>query len=84
MSRNCSVSPSNAPVSGRLSLAFGVVPPKPHGYCVISSECASTRIRAVRVRFAVLVSSSPSSAPRRPSGTKSVRRSSKPAISGRS
>ena len=83
-SRNSSVSPSKAPVSGMLSLAFGTAPVLPHGYWPISSECASTRTRAVRVRFDVFVSLRPSSAPRRPSGTKSVRSSRKAPIAGNS
>src|ERR1044072_206784 len=61
-----------------LSLALGVTPVKPHGYWPISSEWASTE--SVTVRPAPgLLSLSPNSAARRPSGTKSVRPPSTPA-----
>jgi hypothetical protein len=77
-------SSSNAAVSGRLSAALGVTPLKPHGYSVMSSEWASTLTVTVRVLAPGLVSSSPKSAARRPSGTKSVRSSRGPAAGGRS
>ena len=72
----------NAPLSGRLSLAFGVTPAKPHGYWPMSSERASTVTVTVRLWRPGLVSLSPNSAPRTPSGTKSVRCSSMPSIDG--
>jgi hypothetical protein len=90
VSRNTSVPRWTAPLSGTLSLACGVFGSwfggrsKPHGYCVISSECASTITSTVRALRAVFVTVRPSRAPRTPSGTTSVRRSRRPSTSGRS
>ena len=82
MSRKTSVPSSKAPVSGTLSLALGTTPPKPHGYCVISSEWASTKTLTVRPFFFGLVTFRPRSAPRRPSGATSVRSSCIPSTDG--
>ena len=66
-----------------LSLALGVTPVNPHGYCPISSEWASTDSLAVRAAPGLVIFS-PNSTPRRPSGAKSVRVTFRPAVSGRS
>jgi hypothetical protein len=84
VSRNTSVLRRSAARSGAFSLALGVVPVKPHGYCVISSECASTFTLTVFVRLEGLRSLSPIRAPRLPSGATSVRSSRRPSIDGRS
>ena len=70
--------------SGALSLAFGTFPFSLHGYCVISSEWASTVTVTVRSCERAFVSLSLISAPRRPSGATSVRRRRMPSIDGSS
>ena len=67
-----------------LSLALGVTPVKPHGYAVMSSECASTLTVTVLSAAAGLVSASPKSAARLASGATSVRCTCSPPVSGRS
>jgi hypothetical protein len=71
-------------VSGALPAAFGTAPSKPHGYCGISSEWASTATFTLRLVLRVLISLSRSSAPRLASGAKSVRRRRMPSIEGSS
>ena len=81
MSRNTRLCLSYDARSSALSPAFGVVE-KPHGYCVISSEWASTITFTVVLFLDGLVSLRPISAPRRPFGATSVRWSPMPSIDG--